>query len=66
MGSRFDLLDPRSAPASRAISAQARANRTLLREAMARRGFRGLGNEWWHFTLAREPYPATYFDFPVE
>ena len=21
--------------------------------------------EWWHYTLADEPYPETYFDFPV-
>lgn len=21
--------------------------------------------EWWHFTLADEPYPDTYFEFPV-
>ena len=21
--------------------------------------------EWWHFTLRHEPYPQTYFDFPV-
>ncbi|MBQ6108562.1 MAG: hypothetical protein IJK97_10170 [Thermoguttaceae bacterium] len=21
--------------------------------------------EWWHFTLKDEPYPDTYFDFPV-
>jgi D-alanyl-D-alanine dipeptidase len=23
-------------------------------------------SEWWHYTLANEPYPGTYFDFPVE
>jgi D-alanyl-D-alanine dipeptidase len=32
---------------------------------MRRRGFRPYAKEWWHFTLAREPFPATYFDFPV-
>ncbi|MBR4143195.1 MAG: peptidase M15, partial [Firmicutes bacterium] len=21
--------------------------------------------EWWHFTLKDEPYPDTYFEFPV-
>ena len=21
--------------------------------------------EWWHFTLENEPYPDTYFTFPV-
>ena len=24
-----------------------------------------IAEEWWHFTLANEPYPDTYFDFPV-
>jgi zinc D-Ala-D-Ala dipeptidase len=21
--------------------------------------------EWWHYTLKYEPYPSTYFDFPI-
>jgi D-alanyl-D-alanine dipeptidase len=29
-------------------------------------GFKPLATEWWHFTLVDEPYPDTYFDFPVE
>ena len=28
-------------------------------------GFKPLATEWWHFTLRDEPYPDTYFDFPV-
>lgn len=40
-------------------------NRMLLRQAMIRRGFTTLPNEWWHFTLANEPYPNTYFNYPV-
>ena len=28
-------------------------------------GFEGLETEWWHFTLRDEPYPETFFDFPV-
>jgi D-alanyl-D-alanine dipeptidase len=66
MGTRFDFLDPRSAVASTAVSRSARANRITLRNAMARHGFRGVSNEWWHFRLVPEPYPTTYFDFPVE
>ena len=65
MGTPYDFLSPRSGQASAAVSAQARANRRLLAEAMARRGFRGYAKEWWHFTLNREPYPDRYFDFPV-
>lgn len=40
-------------------------NRMVLRTAMLRHGFKPLDNEWWHFTLKNEPYPDTYFNFPV-
>jgi len=36
-----------------------------LAAAMTRGGFRPYDKEWWHFTLANEPFPHTYFDFPV-
>jgi len=28
-------------------------------------GFGSYACEWWHYTLKGEPYPDTYFDFPV-
>ena len=65
MGSPYDFFDPVSSPLSSAVPAQARANRTRLRSIMLRHGFRPLDQEWWHFTLEREPYPDRYFDFPV-
>ena len=37
----------------------------LLREVMLKHGFKPLVEEWWHFTLADEPYPDTYFTFPI-
>ena len=37
----------------------------ILREAMTEHGFKPLPEEWWHFTLEDEPYPDTYFTFPV-
>ena len=40
-------------------------NRMVLRSAMLRHGFKPLDNEWWHFTLKNEPFPDTYFNFPV-
>ncbi len=40
-------------------------NRMILREAMMRHGFKPISSEWWHFTLSDEPYPDTYFDYPV-
>lgn len=30
-----------------------------------RNGFEPYEREWWHFTLKDEPYPDTYFEFPV-
>ncbi|MBR6372794.1 MAG: M15 family metallopeptidase [Victivallales bacterium] len=48
------------------INAQQFKNRMILREAMMRHGFKPLVEEWWHFTLKDEPYPNTYFDYPVK
>jgi D-alanyl-D-alanine dipeptidase len=59
------LFDPRSWPSDTSVSPQAQANRRALRDAMTAGGFRPLREEWWHFTLEAEPFPETYFDFPV-
>jgi len=66
MGTPFDFFSPKSWVADPSISAEAHANRMLLATAMRRRGFRGYDKEWWHFTLRGEPFPETYFDFPVK
>lgn len=63
MGSDYDFFGPVSWPASSAVSAQQRANRALLHRVMTAHGFNHYDREWWHFTLADEPYPDTYFDF---
>jgi D-alanyl-D-alanine dipeptidase len=34
--------------------------------AMEKHGFVAYDQEWWHFSLANEPYPETAFDFAVE
>jgi len=65
MGTAFDFLSPRASPSDRSVSVEAQTNRALLAGAMRRRGFRGYDKEWWHFTLNREPFPDTRFDFPV-
>jgi len=65
MGSPFDFFSPRSWPSDTSVSAQAHKNRALLAAAMMRGGFRPYDREWWHYTLAEEPFPDTYFDFPV-
>lgn len=65
MGTPWDMFDPRSAPNSDSVSTQARANRHALRDVMRAWGFIPLDEEWWHFRLENEPFPETYFDFPV-
>ena len=65
MGSPFDLFSEVSHPDYRGITEEQYANRMLLQPAMVRCGFRPIDCEWWHFTLENEPYPDTYFEFPV-
>ena len=78
MGGTFDWFGPESHPGyggnpetleytddGSHISPVQFYNRMVLREAMLRHGFLPLDNEWWHFRLADEPFPDTYFNFPV-
>ena len=53
-------------PRGRSITSKQFHNRMILRQAMMRHGFKPLDTEWWHFTLKDEPYPSTYFTFPVK
>jgi len=52
-------------PTGRNINEVQFRNRMLLRSVMLKHGFKPVMEEWWHFTLADEPYPDTYFDDPV-
>lgn len=65
MGTPFDFMDVLSHPTSLGVSAQAYANRQFLQQVMREFGFVGIDTEWWHFTLESEPFPETYFNFPV-
>ena len=65
MGSPFDLFSPISHPDCRDITEEQYENRMCLQRAMVRGGFIPMDCEWWHFTLKNEPYPDTYFEFPV-
>jgi D-alanyl-D-alanine dipeptidase len=64
MGTTFDCFDERAHPDAE-VGAEARQNRDLLRAAMEKEGFAGYPKEWWHFTLAKEPFPTTDFDFEI-
>jgi D-alanyl-D-alanine dipeptidase len=65
MGSPFDLFSEVSHPDYRGITEEQFDNRMILRNAMLRNGFQPIDCEWWHFSLKNEPYPDTYFEFPV-
>ena len=65
MGGTFDYFGEESHPDYKEITEAQYNNRMILREVMMKHGFRPLSTEWWHFTLNDEPYPDTYFDFPV-
>lgn len=65
-GTSFDCFSPISHPSYQNLSAQVKANRLLLRTIMINNGFKPIKTEWWHFTLIKEPYPNTYFDFEVK
>ena len=66
MGTPFDFFSPKSWPNDASMSHTAMVNRGELAYAMRHHGFRPYEKEWWHFTLSHEPFPNTYFDFPVK
>ena len=65
MGSPFDLFSVVSHPDYKGITEDQFRNRMLLQKTMMRNGFLPYDCEWWHFMLDNEPYPDTYFEFPV-
>jgi len=65
MGTTFDCFDERAHAASDGVSPEARRNRLLLKMAMEKHGFVPYAQEWWHFTLANEPFPKATFDFEI-
>jgi D-alanyl-D-alanine dipeptidase len=65
MGGDHDLMDPISHHGAKGITQVDATNRQCLRSIMEACGFHSYECEWWHYTLKAEPYPATYFDFPI-
>ena len=65
MGGDHDLMDPVSRHGATAITPLEARNRQDLRRIMESCGFDSYESEWWHYTLRHEPYPNTYFDFPI-
>jgi D-alanyl-D-alanine dipeptidase len=65
MGGDHDLMDPISHHDATGIRRVEARSRRHLRSIMEDSGFSSYECEWWHYTLKDEPYPDTYFDFPV-
>jgi D-alanyl-D-alanine dipeptidase len=66
MGSPYDFFGIESHPKYQHIPDPQKKNRMLLRKVMLANGFKPYENEWWHFTLKKEPFPNTYFKFSVK
>lgn len=66
MGGAYDFFGEISHHYSTNVTPKQKQNRELLRLTMRKYGFRSYPEEWWHYTYDAEPYPDTYFDFPVE
>lgn len=66
MGGSWDFFGEQSWPDYPDLTPDQRANRMLLRLVMEKHGFKPYDKEWWHFTLKDEPFPDTYFNFPIK
>lgn len=66
MGTGFDCFSPLSATENEAITEKQLSNRMLLRDLMKKYGFVNYEKEWWHYTLEKEPFPKTFFNFDVK
>ncbi len=65
MGGGHDFMDERSHHGAPGVSAVEARNRRTLCDLMEHSGFERYDHEWWHYALRYEPYPDTYFDFPI-
>jgi D-alanyl-D-alanine dipeptidase len=65
MGGGHDLMDQISHHGAKGLTQGETGNRQHLCSIMEYGGFRSYDCEWWHYTLKHEPYPNTYFDFPI-
>lgn len=66
MGGEFDWFSRISSHDYEKLTPRQKENRLLLKAGMVEAGFLPYSEEWWHYRLANEPYPDTYFDFVIE
>ena len=65
MGTGFDFFGTRANTDSPEATAEQRARRHLLRDAMQAAGFGDYPMEWWHFTFQAGAEPGPLYDVPV-
>jgi D-alanyl-D-alanine dipeptidase len=65
MGGDHDVMDSGSHHWAKGITQLEARNRRALCSIMEASGFKPYDCEWWHYSLTDEPYPDTYFDFPI-
>ena len=65
VASHPDVQPGQEAGAYQPLNQEQYDNRMILRDAMLAHGFKPYDCEWWHFTLKNEPYPDTFFTFPI-
>lgn len=66
MGTGYDCFDTLAHTEDPPVQGEELKNRLLLKDGMSDAGFVNYDQEWWHFTYQPEPYPDTYFDFPID
>src|SRR5205085_10689366 len=65
MGGDYDLMDAASTHGAPGITEVEAANRRTLHSIMTAWGIWSYSRERRLYTLEDEPYPDTYFDFPI-
>jgi D-alanyl-D-alanine dipeptidase len=65
MGTGFDCFDPKANTFHNNLTEIEKKNRKILYDVMTQNNFNNYEKEWWHYTLKNEPFPDTYFNFPV-
>ena len=65
LGTGFDCFDVKANTVTKGLTPEEERNRQLLLKVMSRHGFQNYPKEIWHYTFQPEPFPDTYFDFPI-
>jgi D-alanyl-D-alanine dipeptidase len=64
MGTKFDFFGEEAYHDYTEHPREVLERRTLLKEIMAKHGFKAIRTEWWHYSYARRNYPVSKMDWP--